>query len=134
MRTANLSIGPTTKYLMLYKAKMQRVKKSVSGVTTVRTTKNGRSYMLTKLEKLRLKDLMRSLVSISTDHSTLSLNFHSTELLRPQVPTMSSSRDGETTGSDNNSTSMKSQRLLDLNNGRTTLLKSKATVEATTSE
>jgi hypothetical protein len=47
---------------------------------------------------------------------------------------MFNSRDGETTGSDSNSTSMKSQRLFDPNSGRTMLLKSKAMVEAITLE
>jgi nucleoid DNA-binding protein len=47
--------------------------------------KNGKSSILTRLPRLRLRDLMRNSDSISIDHSTLSLNFHSTELPRCTV-------------------------------------------------
>jgi len=47
---------------------------------------------------------------MSTDHSTLSPNFHSTELLSATVPTTSGSRDGETMLEHNNGTSMESLR------------------------
>jgi hypothetical protein len=99
-----------------------------------RTTKNGKFFTLIKLERLRPKDSMKNSDSTSIDHSTLYLSFHSIELLKVQVQTTLSSRGGERTGSDSNSTSKKSQRPFDHNNGRTMLSKSKAMVEAATSD
>jgi hypothetical protein len=68
---------------------------------------------------------MKSLVSISTDHSTLSQNFHSIELLNATVPTMSGSRDGETTQDNNSGSSMKSLRPSRTTTGNHTHLTSK---------
>jgi hypothetical protein len=44
--------------------------------------------ILTKIRDLKRRDSTRTSVSMSTDHSTLSQNFHSTELLSATVPTM----------------------------------------------
>jgi len=77
---------------------------------------------------------MRNSDSTSTDHSTLSQSFHSTELLRCLVEPTWSSRDGERTNDNNNSGSMRSPRPSETTTGRTTALISKATVKATTSE
>jgi hypothetical protein len=94
-------------------------------------TKNGRLFILTRKERLRLRDSMKNLDSTSIDHSTLSQSFHSTELLRCTVMLMCGSRDGETTLSNSNSSLMKRPRLLETITGRTTLLKSKAMEIAT---
>jgi hypothetical protein len=75
------------------------------------STKDGASFMLIRDQRLRPRDLMRNSVSTSTDHSTWFLNFHSTELLRCLVEPTWFSRDGETMLDNNNSGSMKSQRL-----------------------
>jgi hypothetical protein len=55
--------------------------------TLVRITKSGKYYMSTKLRRLKLRDLTKSSVSISIDHSILDLDFHSKELLNATVPT-----------------------------------------------
>jgi hypothetical protein len=99
-----------------------------------RITKNGKYSTLIKLERLRPRDSMKNSDSTSTDHSIWYLSFHSTELLKVQELTIWFSRDGERTGSGNNSTLTRRLRLLDLNNGRTTPWKSKVMVEAQTSD
>jgi hypothetical protein len=67
--------------LMLLEERILKDKrfKFITGITV--PTKDGRLFMLTLL-RLRLRDSMKNSDSISTDHSTLSLNFHSTELQR----------------------------------------------------
>jgi hypothetical protein len=77
---------------------------------------------------------MKNSISTLTDHSTLSLSFHSIELLRALVPTMSLSRDGERIRDPNNGISMKFQRPSEITTGRTTAFTLIATEKATISE
>jgi hypothetical protein len=114
--------------------KMLRDKQFNSGTTMDQRLKSGKSYILTKLRRLRLRDLMKNLASTSTDHSTWSLSFHSTELLRCLVEPTWFSRDGERTPDNNNSGSMKSPRLSETTTGRTIASTSRAMVTAATSE
>jgi hypothetical protein len=95
--------------------------------------KDGEFFILTRRQLLKLRDSMKNLDSISTDHSTLSQNFHSTELLSVLELTTLSSRDGERMFLVNNTTSTRCQRLSDLNNGRTMQWKFNPTVDLTTS-
>jgi hypothetical protein len=78
--------------------------------------------ILTKPLKDQLRDLTKTLVSISTDHSTLSLSFLSIELLNAMVPTMFGKEDGERMLWVNNGSSMESPRLSRITNGRITHL------------
>jgi hypothetical protein len=89
---------------------------------------------LTKRQRLKLRVWMRNSVSTSTDHSTLSHNSHSTELLNATVPTTSGWRDGETTSELNNGTSMKSQRLSRTTTGNHTHLTSNPMEDQATSD
>jgi hypothetical protein len=95
--------------------------------------KDGEFFILTRRQLLKLRDSMKNLDSISTDHSTLSQNFHSTELLSVLEHTTLPSRDGERMSLDNNTTSMRFQRQSDPNNGRTMQWKFNPTVDLTTS-
>jgi hypothetical protein len=82
---------------------------------------------LIKLIKLKPKDSMKNLVSISIDLSIWSHSFHSTELLSALVLTTLPSRDGERMSHNNNSTLMRLQRQLDPRHGRTMVCKSNPT-------
>jgi hypothetical protein len=81
------------------------------GATMEEPIKNGEYSILTRLVSLRLRDSMKNLDSTSTDHSILSLNSHSTELLRCTVTLTCGSRDGETMLLNNNGGLMKRPRL-----------------------
>jgi len=65
----------------LVEIKIKKDKLFVSTTDTMEQIKDGRFVMLI-LSKLKPRDLMKNLDSTLTDHSTLSLSFHSTELLR----------------------------------------------------
>jgi hypothetical protein len=97
--------------LMCGKEKISRVKRLLSGIDITVLTKDGRSSILTRNQRWRSRVLTKSSDSTSTDHSTSSLNFHSTELLRCTVTLMCGSRDGEIMLHSNSGGSMKSQRL-----------------------
>jgi hypothetical protein len=73
----------------------------------VENINNGKSFTLTKQERLKLRDSMRNSVSISTDHSTLDQDSQCKESLSAMVPTMSGSEDGERMLWVNNGTLMK---------------------------
>jgi hypothetical protein len=62
----------TTKLLMSMVAKMMKQEKSLSGESTTEPTRDGRSFILIRLERLQLKDSTKTLYSTSIDHSTLS--------------------------------------------------------------
>jgi hypothetical protein len=114
---------------MLQVAKMLKVAQSVFSETMEVQIRDGMYFILTKQRKDQLRDLMLISDYTSTDHSILSQDFHSTELLNATVLTTSGSEDGERMSLHNNSTSTKHQRLSDLNNGRTTPWKSNPTVD-----
>jgi hypothetical protein len=65
------------------------------GVTMDLLLKNGKSYMLTNVQKIEERASTKSLDFISTDHSTSDQDFHSKESLSATELTMSGSRDGE---------------------------------------
>jgi hypothetical protein len=58
---------------MLRIAKMKKVKLFKYTAETTMPIKDGRSFMLTKLTRLQLKDLIKNSVLISTDHFILFL-------------------------------------------------------------
>jgi hypothetical protein len=95
--------------------------------TMVVNIKDGQLSILTKLVQSNQRDSTRTLASMSTDHSILSQNFHSTELQNATELTMSGSEDGETTLWANNGSSMEFPRPSSHNNGNTTHLISKET-------
>jgi hypothetical protein len=74
---------------MLKEVKIKKVKQLVFMVTMEEEDKNGMLSILTKLRDHKPRVLTRTSVSTSTDHSTLSQNSHSIELLSAMVPTMS---------------------------------------------
>jgi len=55
MRQANSSIGKTVKYLMLQELRMKKDKLLESMAIMVESIKNGRSFMLTKQQRLKLR-------------------------------------------------------------------------------
>jgi hypothetical protein len=120
--------------LMLMQTKMLKVRKSLSIEDTMVPIKDGKFFILTQRKRLRQRDSMKNLDSISIDHSTWSQNFHSIELLNVLEPTMLSSRDGERMLLNNNSTLMRFQRPLDPRHGRTMACKSNPTVDHQTSD
>jgi len=77
---------------------------------------------------------MKNSASTSIDHSTLFHNFHSTESLKCSVVLTLSSRDGERMLLNNNSGSMRSQRLSETTTGRTIALISHQMVDLATLE
>jgi hypothetical protein len=103
-------------------------------VPMVETTRNGTSFISTKLKLLQLRVSMKTSVSTSTDHSTSFQDSHNTESLKLLEQTILSSRHMQREDLDNNSTSIMFPRLSDLSNGRTMLWKSKAMVDHLTLE
>jgi hypothetical protein len=126
--------GQIIRFLMSPNQKMKKDKLLVLLETLVNPTKSGLFSILIRQEKLRQRDLTKSLDSISTDHSISSLNFHSTELLRCSEELTWSSRDGETMLDNNNSSLMKKPRPSETTTGRTTASISKTMVTVTTLE
>ena len=53
----------------------KKVKQLEYGAITEETTKSGQYSTLTKLERMRRRDLIRTSVSIETDHSTSDQDF-----------------------------------------------------------
>jgi len=90
-----LSIGKMEESLMYLDPRILKDRKLVLTRETMVRTKDGRLFILTQLRQ-KPRDSMRNSVSTSTDHSTLSLSFHSTESLRASEPITLLSRDGET--------------------------------------
>jgi len=70
MRMSNSSTSTTRRYLTLEEAKMLKDNKLVSGPTMEADIKSGLSSMLTRLERLIPRDLIRNSDSTETDHST----------------------------------------------------------------
>jgi hypothetical protein len=79
-----LSIGKMENALMFLVERILKDKKLLPGRDTMEPIKDGKLFMLILL-RLKPRDSMKNSDSTSTDHSTLSLNFHSTELLRCTV-------------------------------------------------
>jgi hypothetical protein len=134
MKTTSSSTSPKILYLTSHKPRIRKDKLFKSMVIMVERTNSGMYSILTKLIKLRPKDSMKNLVSISIDLSTLSHSFHSIELLSALEPTMLPSRDGERMFYLNSTTLMRFQRQSGLNNGRTMACKSNPTVDHQTSD
>jgi hypothetical protein len=108
-----------------------RDRKLVLTRETMVRTKDGRLFILT-LSRQKPRDSMRSSASTLTDHSTLSLSFHSTELLRALEPITLLSRDGETMLELSNGTSMRFLRPSEVTSGKTMPWTSRIMVTATT--
>jgi len=121
------STGRAENASMLQEAKMRKELQLLYITNTTVTTKDGLYFMLIKPTRLQLKDSAKTSDSTSTDHSTLSQDSHSRELLSATVLTTSGLEDIERTSLHNNTSSIMSPRLLDLNNGRTMPWKSNPT-------
>jgi len=132
MRMVISSTGPTVKLSM--PNQIQKVNQLSLQTLETLYLKNGRLSILTKLMPLQQRESIKISDSMSTDHSTLSQDFQWRESLKPLVPTTWSSRDTSREELPNNSTLTQSPRQSDLNNGRTTLLKSNQMVDQTTLE
>jgi len=115
--------------LRLVETKISKDKQFLLVIDKMVPIKDGKFFILTRRQPLKLRDSMKNLDSISTDHSTLFQNSHSTELLSVLEPTTLPSRDGERMSLDNNSTSMRFQRPSDPSNGRTMQWKFNLTVD-----
>jgi len=100
----------------------------VCGVTMAESIKDGKSSIWMKLRLSRLRVSTKTLDSTSTDHSTSSPSFHSTECSNAMELTMSGSRDGETMLKLNNGTLIVFQRLSRTTTGSPTHLISKVMV------
>jgi hypothetical protein len=96
---------------MSKEARMKKAKQLEYGEIKAEETNNGKLSTLIRQTRSRLKVLTKTSDSTSTDHSILSQNSHSTELLNVMVPITFGSRDGETTLKPSNGTSMESLRL-----------------------
>jgi hypothetical protein len=108
-----------------------KVKQSVFGVTTIEVKiRPGQFSILTKQRDHKLRVSTKTLVFTSTDHSTLSQNSHSTELLSATVPTTFGLEDGDTMLEPSNGSSMVLPRPSGTTTGSHTHLTSKATAEA----
>ena len=90
--------------------------------------------MLTKQRRLLLKDLMKTSVSMSTDHSILSQDSQCKELLNALVQAKSPSRDGERMLLPSNGDSIQYPRQSDLTTGRITPCTSQAVEHKMNSE
>jgi hypothetical protein len=66
----NSSTSRTEKLLMLKVEKMLKLNQSSSGTAITERTRDGKLFMLRMQERLRPRDSMKNLASISTDHST----------------------------------------------------------------
>jgi len=67
---------------MLKELRMKKVEQLVFGVTTEESINNGELSILTKLTQLLQRELTKTSVSTSTDHSTLDQECQCRELLR----------------------------------------------------
>jgi hypothetical protein len=75
MRIINSSTGTTVRYLMFQVERMKKDKQSGYGRITVELTRDGKSSILTKHQRLPRKDSTRNSDSTSIDHSTSDLDF-----------------------------------------------------------
>jgi hypothetical protein len=80
---------------MYSKVKMLRDRMSKYMEDTTEPTKDGRYSILTRKQRLKPRDSMKNLDSISIDHSTLDLDSQCKESLSAMEPTTSGSEDGE---------------------------------------
>jgi hypothetical protein len=136
MKEASSQMLRTTESLMFTKERILNTKQLLCGRDTVRLTRNGRSSILTKLSKLKLRDLTKSSVSISTDHSTSDQDSQCTESLNAlELATLfSRDIDHKVTSIHNDSSSIALPRPSDHNTGRTMLWKSNLMEDQATSE
>jgi len=70
------STGRTRNALMSQEERMLKDKQSSFGTDTMEPTRNGRLSILTLIRDHKRRDSTRTSVSISTDHSTSSQDFH----------------------------------------------------------
>jgi len=118
-RMSTSSIGKTRNALMLVETKMRKEHQSLYTRDTMVTTKDGQLSILMKPRRSQPRDSAKISDSTSTDHSTWSQDFHSTELQNLLVPTISPLRDGERMLKHNNGGSIMRRRLLEIITGRT---------------
>jgi len=69
------SILEMVRHLMYMEEKMKKLGKSLPGRDTMVQTRDGRLSILIKLPRLLHQELMKTLDSTSTDHSTSNLDF-----------------------------------------------------------
>jgi hypothetical protein len=65
----------TTEYLMLKVEKIKKHRMFLYGRDTEERIRDGRSSMLTKLDQPKRRELVKTSVSMSTDHSISDLDF-----------------------------------------------------------
>jgi len=90
---------------------MKKPEELLYGTTMEELNRNGKSSILMNQNQLQLKDTVKNSDSISTDHSTSDLDFHSEESWRCTETDMSISEDGSRAEQDNNGNSMEKPRL-----------------------
>lgn len=71
MMVKTLEMSKTIKFLMSKEEKMPKVKVFRYGTDTMDLIKNGNLFILMKLQKKLIKDLIKTLGSILIDHSSL---------------------------------------------------------------
>jgi hypothetical protein len=79
LRRTNSSTGRAARSLMSKEAKTKKDKQLVFLETMEEKDSNGKLFILTRLMVHKPKELIKTLASTLTDHSTSSLNFHSVE-------------------------------------------------------
>jgi hypothetical protein len=102
---------------MYSKVKMLKDRRSKFITDITELTKDGRSSILTRRQREKPRDLMKSSDSISIGHSILDPDFQCKELPSATEPVMSGLEDGERTPRVSNGSSMRSPRLSEINNG-----------------
>jgi hypothetical protein len=113
--------------LMYSKVKMLKDRISRFMEDTMEPIKDGRYSILTRRQRLKPRDSMKNLDSISIDHSTLDQDSQCRESLSAMEPTTSGSEDGERMPWVNNGSSMRFPRLSRVSNGNIIHLISKET-------
>jgi hypothetical protein len=102
---------------MYSKVKMLKDRRSKFITDITELTKDGRSSILTRRQREKPRDLMKSSDSISIGHSILDPDFQCKELPSATEQAMSGLEDGERTPRVSNGSSMRNPRLSEINNG-----------------
>lgn len=97
----SVTFNSQTNALMYLVVKIMKHNQSLSTTDTTVQTKDGRLSIPTK-QQFRARDLTRTSVSISTDHSTLSQDYQLTELLNTEVDITCGLSNGSWTKDHNN--------------------------------
>jgi len=88
IKIPNISLIRPTESTLQLSLKRKDLQSPLKLVRRITPHKSGLSSMLTNQRKTKLRDSMKTSVSISTDHSTSEIECHSRELLNALEPTM----------------------------------------------